>query len=110
MRLPIMLALSLTAAAAVGAHAQIQPPRNPYAVVPPTIGSMKSTQPIGGATFKPYQAPKPSADPFSPAGQAARERRGAAAERARTNGVFSPAGEAKRERAQARRDAANNPF
>jgi len=101
MRLALIVAIGLSAAGA--AQAQIQPPRNPYAITPPTLG------PAPGA-FKPYQPPKASDDPFSPAGQAARARRAEAAERARENGVFSPAGEAKRQREQARRDRANNPF
>ena len=103
MRQFLALAAVFTLAAGA-AQAQIQPPKNPYMPKAPTIGG----------AFKPYVPPKmPSvyADgPFSPRGEARRERRNEAAERARTNGVFSPIGEAKRERAQARRDAANNPF
>jgi hypothetical protein len=105
MRLIMILALSLAGGAA---QAQIQPPKNPYAISPPTLGSTAS-----GGAFKPYegyQPPKVSADPFSPAGEAERERRAAKAEQARTNGAFSPVGEAKRERDQAKRDKANNPF
>jgi hypothetical protein len=119
MRLVLILAVGLGATGA--AHAQIQPPKNPYAISPPTIGSTT----MGGA-FKPYegyQAPKAyqpydpaksaSVDgegPFSPAGEARRQRKAEAAERARANGAFSPAGEAKREREQAKRDKTISPF
>lgn len=113
MRFVLILTFSLAAAGA--SHAQIQPPRNPYAISPPTLGSTTST-----GSYKPYEAPKqyeppklPSvyADgPFSPGGEAKRQRRAEAAERARANGVFSPEAEAKRERAQARHNAAINPF
>ena len=75
---------------------------------------------LHAASFKPYEPPKsyeppklPSvyADgPFSPGGEAKRERKAEAAERVRTNGPFSPEGEAKRERAQAKHNAAINPF
>jgi hypothetical protein len=104
-----VLILSLALGAAGVAQAQIQPPKNPYAISPPTIGSTQSN-----GSFKPYEPPKlPSvyADgPFSPGGEAKRERKAEAAERARTNGPFSPEGEAKRERAQAKHNAAINPF
>jgi len=110
----------LTLGLAAGtAQAQIQPPKNPYAISPPTLGSTAAA-----GTFKPYegyQPPKAYAPPmpthsvyedgaFSPGGGAKRERRAAAAERARENGVFSPAGEAKRQREQARRDKALSPY
>lgn len=113
MRLLLILALSLGAAGA--AHSQIQPPKNPYEISPPTIGSTTS-----GGAFKPYegyQPPKPyeppktrsvyDDGPFSPAGEARRERKAEAAERARANGTFSPEAAAKRERA---REKAYNPF
>jgi hypothetical protein len=119
MRLVLILAIGLGAAGA--AHAQIQPPRNPYAISPPTLGSTAT-----GGAFKPYegyQPPKPyqpydparspSVDgdgPFSPAGEARRQRKAEAAERARANGAFSPAGEAKRERAREKRDAVITPY
>jgi hypothetical protein len=103
MRLVLILALSLAAGAA---HAQFQP----IQPVPGIPGIPNIPGPKAPPAFKPYELPKASADPFSPAGQAERERRAAAAERARTNGMFSPAGEAKRERAQRRHDAEINPF
>jgi hypothetical protein len=104
MRLVLFLVLSLGVAGA--AHAQFQP----IAPIPPVPGIPNIQGPKPTPAFKPYELPKPSADPFSPAGQAERERRAARAEQARTNGVFSPAGEAKRERAQAKRNAEINPF
>jgi hypothetical protein len=48
--------------------------------------------------------------PFSPAGEAKRQRQQEAASRAQENGYFSPAGEEKRHRAQMKHDAAINPF
>ena len=98
--------LTLAAALAGAAHAQFQPiqPIPGIPGIPPIAG------PRPTPAFKPYELPMPSADPFSPAGQAARERRAEAAEQARENGVFSPASEAKRERAQAKRNRGLNPF
>jgi len=104
MRLAIVILAGLSIAGA--AHAQFQP----IQPIPPIPGIPRIPGPKAAQPFKPYEPPKASADPFSPAGQAERERRAAAAERARANGVFSPAGEAKRERAQARHNAEINPF
>ena len=109
MRLALILALCLGAAGA--ARAQFQPIQ-PVPGIPgiPNVAGPKAPP---NPAFRPsqgYQPPKASADPFSPAGQAERERRAARAGQARTNGVFSPEGEAKRAREQAKRDRALNPF
>jgi hypothetical protein len=106
-------AVSLTAGAAqaryqgYAGYQGYQPPGIPKAS---TAGGFKPYEPPTTGGFKPYEPPKASADPFSPAGEAARQRREEAAERARANGVFSPSGEAKRQREQAKRDKANSPF
>ena len=117
MRLVLILAFSLCAAGA--AQAQISNRRS-LRHQPPTIPGTKpgGFKPYEGyqppKPYQPYQAPQSQSvyrdGPFSPAGEARRERKAAAAERARQNGAFSPAGEAKRERAREKRDATINPF
>ena len=105
MRLILILALGLGVAGA--AHAQFQP-------IPP-IPAIPGIPPIPGPktprmeTFKPFEPPKlytpprlPSVyddGPFSPAGEAKRERK---ANMPPPPGPFSPEGEAKRARREAK--------
>ena len=67
MRMVLFLVLSLGVAGA--AHAQFQP----IAPIPPIPGIPKIQGPQPPQAFRPYELPKPSADPFSPAGQAERQ-------------------------------------
>jgi hypothetical protein len=129
---------ALLSLAAGAAHAQIDPVTGrPYGV-PATPGAPGSAHPAGGfqsiqpippippipgaraseAPFRPFnpntavKAPKMTSvyanGPFSPAGEAKRERK---ANQPPPGGPFSPEGEAKRAKAQEKRDKANfSPF
>jgi len=98
----ILILSAVLAVAAGAAHAQWAPIQKAGGITPiPQI-----PQPPKQPTFKPEQAANPAADPWSAAGQAARQRQAARAEDARTNGPFSAEATAKRERAQAKHDAA----
>ncbi len=105
---------------AVAAHAQIDPVTGrPYGVTTP--GAPATAAPRQPAFMNPPAEPRlpntpglprlpaiAATHPFSPAGEAARERKANAMP---SGGPFSPEGEARRERAQERRsNAAASPF
>ena len=125
MRQVFILAAGLSLAAAA-AHAQIDPvtgrpygvqtpgapgvPRQPDFSRPPPLPGAPSLAPprLPNTPGLPRQPEVAAAHPFSPAGEAARERKANAMPK---GGPFSPEGEARRERAQEKRDKANaSPF